>query len=441
MAILASGNCGANGANVTWQVTDNYTLVISGSGDMEEGYYSTSHQPWNSYRTRITDIIINYGVTSIGTYAFCSSSLLTNVTIANSVTKINKDAFASCGSLTNIYIPESVTTVDKFAFHNSTALTHVEFLGNAPSTVYALSSGTPSFNSNVTIYYNEGTTGWTLDADGKWKGYTAVEVIIASNPIITESKHYKNIASAIRSKNGSTASYKPSEMASAIRSIVTGSTPATVIQATPTISICSSGLITASSTQSAGYVSGGTKTATKQLNTISGYTITPSASGRTAVTGGVYTTGDIYVEGDSSLSPENIRSGAIIFGVEGAYTGSAGSDSDSQEIKVYNLKESDIVISTASEEVRIYLPSDFNEIIAFSLSFGSSSPNHKCGTITLSYGDAKCSYIYAELNNVIDFGNFSISYETTSSRLDIYSDMFANNFNDEDLVSGFLVYR
>lgn len=41
----------------------------------------------------------------------------------------------------------------------------------------------------------------------------------------------------------------------------------TAAQATPSISVSSDGLITASSEQSAGYVAGGTKTATEQLNT------------------------------------------------------------------------------------------------------------------------------------------------------------------------------
>ena len=41
--------------------------------------------------------------------------------------------------------------------------------------------------------------------------------------------------------------------------------PGTVEQATPTISVSSAGLITASATQAAGRVAAGTKTATKQL--------------------------------------------------------------------------------------------------------------------------------------------------------------------------------
>lgn len=69
----------------------------------------------------------------------------------------------------------------------------------------------------------------------------------------------------------------------------------TATQATPTISVSESGLITASSTQSAGYVSSGTKSATNQLTTQAAKTVTPSTSSQTAVASGVYTTGAITV--------------------------------------------------------------------------------------------------------------------------------------------------
>lgn len=90
----------------------------------------------------------------------------------------------------------------------------------------------------------------------------------------------------------------------------------TVEQATPSISIDSSGLITASSTQSAGYVSSGTKSSTKQLATKDAETITPSTSNQT-INSGTYLTGTQTILGDTNLKPENIKSGVSIFGVTG----------------------------------------------------------------------------------------------------------------------------
>jgi hypothetical protein len=76
--------------------------------------------------------------------------------------------------------------------------------------------------------------------------------------------------------------------------VVEGSMP-TATQATPGITVSSGGLITASATQSAGYVTAGTKSATKQLTTQAAKTITPSKSTQTAVASGRYTTGAITV--------------------------------------------------------------------------------------------------------------------------------------------------
>ena len=69
----------------------------------------------------------------------------------------------------------------------------------------------------------------------------------------------------------------------------------TATQATPAISVNSSGLITASATQTAGYVSAGAKSATQQLSTQAAKTITPSTSSQTAVASGKYTTGAVTV--------------------------------------------------------------------------------------------------------------------------------------------------
>lgn len=96
---------------------------------------------------------------------------------------------------------------------------------------------------------------------------------------------------------------------------------ATATQATPSISVSSAGLITASATQTAGYVTAGTKSATKQLTTQAAKTVTPTTSNQTAVSSGVYTTGAVTVAGDANLVAGNIKSGVKIFGVTGTHSG------------------------------------------------------------------------------------------------------------------------
>lgn len=96
----------------------------------------------------------------------------------------------------------------------------------------------------------------------------------------------------------------------------------TATQATPSINVSSAGVITASATQSAGYVAAGTKSATKQLTTQAAKTITPSTANQTAVASERYTTGAVTVKGDANLVAGNIKSGTTIFGVTGTYVDS-----------------------------------------------------------------------------------------------------------------------
>lgn len=92
---------------------------------------------------------------------------------------------------------------------------------------------------------------------------------------------------------------------------------ATATQATPSISVNSNGLIIATATQTAGYVSAGTKSAAHQLAFQPAKTITPSTASQIAVSSGYYTGGNITVAGDSNLVAGNIKSGVSIFGVSG----------------------------------------------------------------------------------------------------------------------------
>jgi len=99
----------------------------------------------------------------------------------------------------------------------------------------------------------------------------------------------------------------------------------TATQATPSITVNASGLITATATQTAGYVTAGSKSATKQLAFQAAKTITPKATSQVAVSSGYYTGGSVTVAGDSNLVASNIKSGVSIFGVNGTYVGSGGS--------------------------------------------------------------------------------------------------------------------
>ena len=113
--IIKSGNKIAEGITgvLTWAIY-NDTLIISGNEEIP--YYLRDDAPWGSYKSVINTVIIENGITSIGTCAFSDCISLTSVTIPNSVTSIGQEAFRGCTSLTSVIIGNSVTSIWYGAF-------------------------------------------------------------------------------------------------------------------------------------------------------------------------------------------------------------------------------------------------------------------------------------------------------------------------------------
>ena len=110
-------------------------------------------------------------VTAIDKAAFTGCTALADVTIPAGVSTIPEDCFRGCTALPGIDLPGTVTCVGPNAFSGCTALKDVRCYGAAP-TVEPGSSEMHSFEpATVTIHYNPAMN-WTLDADGKWQGYT-----------------------------------------------------------------------------------------------------------------------------------------------------------------------------------------------------------------------------------------------------------------------------
>ena len=122
--VIASGGCGTWGSdNLTWVLTKDGILTITGSGEMNSDY--STKAPWGTYLEQITEVVMEPGVTSIGGCAFCGCSNLTSVTIPESVTRIGHDVFNGCSSLSSVVIPEGITFIGGSAFLGCTGLKSV----------------------------------------------------------------------------------------------------------------------------------------------------------------------------------------------------------------------------------------------------------------------------------------------------------------------------
>ena len=71
----------------------------------------------------LTSLVIPSGVTSIGESAFSDCSGLTSLVIPSGVTSIEKSTFSGCSGLTSFVIPSSVTSIGESAFSGCSGLT------------------------------------------------------------------------------------------------------------------------------------------------------------------------------------------------------------------------------------------------------------------------------------------------------------------------------
>ena len=110
-------------------------------------------------------------VTAIDKAAFTGCTALTDVTIPAGVSTIPEDCFRGCTALADIDLPGTVTSVGHNAFTGCTALKDVRCYGAAPAVEPGNSEAHSFEPATVTIHYNPAMN-WTLDADGKWQGYT-----------------------------------------------------------------------------------------------------------------------------------------------------------------------------------------------------------------------------------------------------------------------------
>ena len=110
-------------------------------------------------------------VTTIDKAAFTGCTALTDVTIPAGVSTIPEDCFRGCTALADIDLPGTVTHVGYNAFTGCTALKDVRCYGAAPAVEPGNSEAHSFEPATVTIHYNPAMN-WTLDADGKWQGYT-----------------------------------------------------------------------------------------------------------------------------------------------------------------------------------------------------------------------------------------------------------------------------
>ncbi len=114
-----SGDCGAD---VKWSLKDG-VLTISGSGAMAD-YARNSPAPWAGFKSIIRSVVVQEGVTGIGSFAFFKHPALESAILPAGLKSIGVCAFGDCGKLSEAALPEGLTHLGNEAF-KSTALKSV----------------------------------------------------------------------------------------------------------------------------------------------------------------------------------------------------------------------------------------------------------------------------------------------------------------------------
>ncbi len=117
--VVDSGKCGDN---LTWTLTEDGVLTIRGTGAMTD---FDEIGPWYDNSDIIEKVIIESGVTTIGSFAFDGCTNIKSITIPKTIVSIGELAFLACFSLKSIEIPNSVTKIGDNAFLSCDSLTSI----------------------------------------------------------------------------------------------------------------------------------------------------------------------------------------------------------------------------------------------------------------------------------------------------------------------------
>ena len=132
MDIIHQGECGQN---AKWSLTSENTLIISGEGRMKDYEIRSSLGiggegpfmnvinddylvPWKDYSNDITQIVIEEGITYIGSFAFSNFQSLESVILPHSLSEIGICSFAVCPNFNDIKFNPKVK-IAEWAFFGS----------------------------------------------------------------------------------------------------------------------------------------------------------------------------------------------------------------------------------------------------------------------------------------------------------------------------------
>ncbi len=114
-----SGQCGEE---VTWSLSESGTLTLAGNGATSE--FSQDLTPWAGARARITRVVVEEGVTEIGSFAFSGCPALERASLPATLVRIGTGAFRDCPAFARVDLP-AAKIIGSSAFYGCTSLEEI----------------------------------------------------------------------------------------------------------------------------------------------------------------------------------------------------------------------------------------------------------------------------------------------------------------------------
>ncbi len=143
--IIVSGTIGT----ITWSLDQTTgVLTVSGTGATPNWTNDTKSE-WHAYADLITKIVVEEGVTVIGSYAFSGLKNVTEVVLSAGITAINTDAFSYDSAMKILHLPASLTTIGQGVLYGANGVSTVYYAGCAHQWAALIAGITAPYNDNV----------------------------------------------------------------------------------------------------------------------------------------------------------------------------------------------------------------------------------------------------------------------------------------------------
>lgn len=121
--IVHQGKCGDD---VTFTLTSDGTLTLSGTGKTYRYHENVMEHEWTDYSSQIKNVVVEDGITELGEALFCRLKNLKTATIADSVTESAEDLFRECTNLVSVKLSDNMEELKWMDFYSCTSLRSIK---------------------------------------------------------------------------------------------------------------------------------------------------------------------------------------------------------------------------------------------------------------------------------------------------------------------------